>query len=293
MKATDIRTSFFIIIVFLLMFFASILSVGIQKFKENWPKYKCNPAAMPFAGYLGYDTMDNFVQCISSIQSGLMGRFLAPIFTMTKFMTELAGNIMTSISSIQSTIFSLKGLMNNMFSDMTGMFVNIIVKFQGLIIKMKDIFAKLAGTMITIVYMMKGISLTGTSMWDGPIGQFTRDFCFSPDTKLILNNGKIKKIKDIQIGDVLENDIDVIATLKIKNQNPEKNPYYKIWSDKLESYIYVTATHKILDTKDGFIPVETYSRATKTDIQPDVLYCLITENHQIPIGEYTFWDWED
>ena len=81
--------------------------------------------------------------------------------------------------------------------------------------------------------------------------------------------------------------------LKIKNQNPEKNPYYKIWSDKLNSYIYVTATHKILDPKNGFIPVETYSRATKTDVKPEILYCLITENHEIPIGEYTFWDWED
>ena len=61
MRGTDIRTSFFIILVFLAMFLASIISVGIKKFKENWPKYKCNPAAMPFAGTLGYNTMDNFV----------------------------------------------------------------------------------------------------------------------------------------------------------------------------------------------------------------------------------------
>ena len=293
MKGSDIKTSFFILIVFLMMFFATILSVGIKKFKENWPKYKCNPAAMPFAGYLGYDTMGNFVDCISTIQSGLMGRFLAPIFTMTKFLTSLAGNIMSSISALQSTIFNLKFGMNKMFGDITGMFVNIIVKFQKLIMKMKDLFKKLAGTMAVLVYMMQGISYTGTSLWDGPIGQFTRDFCFAPDTKIVLNNGKIKQMKDIEIGDVLENDIEVLATLKIKNQNPEKNPYYKIWSDKLNSYIYVTATHKILDPKDGFIPVETYSRATKTDIKPEILYCLITENHEIPIGEYTFWDWED
>ena len=292
MKGSDIRTSFFIIIVFLLMFFASILSVGIQKFKENWPKYKCNPAAMPFAGYLGYDTMDNFVQCISTIQSGLMGRFLAPIFTMTKFMTELAGNIMGNIASLQSTIFSLKGTMNSMFSDMTGMFVNIIVKFQGLIIKMKDIFAKLGGVMITIVYMMKGLSLSGTSMWDGPIGQFTRDFCFSPDTPVVMDNGKTKLMKDIVIGDFLENDIEVIATLKIKSY--KDNPCYKIWSKKLQKYIFVTGTHKILNPEtQQMINVEQFKNAIKTDIVPDYLSCLITNNHHIPIGEYTFWDWED
>tara|TARA_B100001287_G_C22685054_1_gene532853 strand:+ start:526 stop:1404 length:879 start_codon:yes stop_codon:yes gene_type:complete len=292
MKGSDIRSSFFIIIVFLLMFFASILSVGIQKFKENWPKYKCNPAAMPFAGYLGYDTMDNFVQCISTIQSGLMGRFLAPIFTMTKFMTELAGNIMANIAALQSTIFSLKGTMNSMFSDMTGMFVNIIVKFQGLIIKMKDIFAKLGGTMITIVYMMKGLSLSGTSMWDGPIGQFTRDFCFSPNTPILMDDGKIKKMKDIEIGDFLENDIEVMATLKIKSH--KDNPCYKIWSNKLKDFIYVTGTHKIVNpNNDKLINVEHFPNAVKTNLVPDYLTCLITSNHHIPVGEYTFWDWED
>jgi len=292
MKGSDIRLSFFILFVFLLMFFATILSVGIKKFKENWPRYKCNPAAMPFAGYLGYNAMDNFVECISTIQSGLMGRFLAPIFTMTKFMTQLAGNLMSNIAAIQSTVFNLKNVMNTQFTDITGMFVNIIVKFQKLIIKMKDIFSKLAGTMITLVYMMKGLSLTGTSMWDGPIGQFTRDFCFSPDTLIKMQDGNMKKIKNIEIGEFLENDIEVLATLNIKNVHPD-NPYYKIWSDKLNAFIFVTATHKILDPKNGFIPVETYSRATKTNIQADVLNCLITDNHQIPIGEYIFWDWED
>jgi len=292
MKGSDIRLSFFILVVFLLMFFATILSVGIKKFKENWPRYKCNPAAMPFAGYLGYNAMDNFVECISTIQSGLMGRFLAPIFTMTKFMTQLAGNLMGNIAAIQSTVFNLKNVMNTQFTDITGMFVNIIVKFQKLIIKMKDIFSKLAGTMITLVYMMKGLSLTGTSLWDGPIGQFTRDFCFSPDTLIKMQDGNMKKIKNIEIGEFLENDIEVLATLNIKNVHPN-NPFYKIWSDKLNNYIYVTATHKILDPKDGFIPVETYNRATKTNIQADVLNCLITDNHQIPIGEYIFWDWED
>jgi len=292
MKGSDIRLSFFILFVFLLMFFATILSVGIKKFKENWPRYKCNPAAMPFAGYLGYNAMDNFVECISTIQSGLMGRFLAPIFTMTKFMTQLAGNLMGNIAAIQSTVFNLKNVMNTQFTDITGMFVNIIVKFQKLIIKMKDIFSKLAGTMITLVYMMKGLSLTGTSLWDGPIGQFTRDFCFSPDTLIKMQDGNMKKIKNIEIGEFLENDIEVLATLNIKNVHPN-NPFYKIWSDKLNNYIYVTATHKILDPKDGFIPVETYNRATKTNIQADVLNCLITDNHQIPIGEYIFWDWED
>ena len=68
--------------------------------------------------------------------------------------------------------------------------------------------------------------------------------------------------------------------------------------DKLDNYIYVTGEHKILvDNKkkdiEGFKPVSEVSYALKTDICDEELSCLITSNHRIPIGEYTFWDWED
>ena len=44
---------------------------------------------------------------------------------------------------------------------------------------------------------------------------------------------------------------------------------------------------------DNYIEVKDYKLAKKTDYWDETLYCLITDNHQIPIGEYTFWDWED
>ena len=44
---------------------------------------------------------------------------------------------------------------------------------------------------------------------------------------------------------------------------------------------------------DNYIPVKDYKDAIKTGAFDNVLYCLITDNHQIPIGEFTFWDWED
>ena len=126
----DVMASFLIFVVFGIIFLGLVIAAMAKNIEKNWPKYKCNPAAMPFAGYLGHDTMGNFVDCISTIQSGLMGRFLAPLFTMTKFMTQIAGNIMGSIAAIQGTLFNLKGVMNSQFTDITGMFVNIIVKFQ-------------------------------------------------------------------------------------------------------------------------------------------------------------------
>ena len=44
---------------------------------------------------------------------------------------------------------------------------------------------------------------------------------------------------------------------------------------------------------DNYVEVKDYKLSKKTDYWDETLYCLITDNHQIPIGEYTFWDWED
>ena len=107
-----------------------------------------------------------------------------------------------------------------------------------------------------------------------------------------MNDSKIKKMKDIEIGDILENNNKVISVVQIKGDS--ENPFYKITSKELETDILVTGTHKIYDEEqDKFIPVEDFKHAKKTFFWGPKMYCLITETHQIPIGEYTFWDWED
>ena len=71
-----------------------------------------------------------------------------------------------------------------------------------------------------------------------------------------------------------------------------KVPFYKVFSHKLNDFIYVTGSHHI--EEDGkFIRTDQSKYAVKTDIVEDVWTCLITSTHNIPIGEYTFWDWAD
>ena len=107
-----------------------------------------------------------------------------------------------------------------------------------------------------------------------------------------MNDGSLKKMKDIVIGDTLKDGIDVIATLKIKGGT--EHCFYKIWSDKLQNDILVTGSHKIIDPKSNkLISVENCDLAEKTNKYSDTLSCLITSNHIIPVGEYKFWDWED
>ena len=56
----------------------------------------------------------------------------------------------------------------------------------------------------------------------------------------------------------------------------------------------ITGSHYIYDSTVGkFVKVENYSGAKITKKKSKILSCLITSTHKIPVGEHTFWDWED
>jgi hypothetical protein len=118
------------------------------------------------------------------------------------------------------------------------------------------------------------------------VGKF---FCFSPNTQVRLKSGELVHMKDLKLGDVLVGGVIVDATMQIRN---ESDPYYKIYSKELNDYIYVTGRHYI---KHGekYVQVKDFPNAEPTDNIDGILNCLVTSDHTIPVGEYTFWDWED
>ena len=120
--------------------------------------------------------------------------------------------------------------------------------------------------------------------------RFKRVFrCFSPETPIQLRNGKMVLIKNLKLGDTLINGSVVDAVMKIKNYN---DPYYKIYSPELKRDIYVTGKHYV---RDGvkYVQVKNLPNAKPTDKIDDVVSCLVTSDHKIPVGNMVFWDWED
>jgi len=298
----DLIKLILIIIVFAILFGRMAVSMKFNDLKVNWHKHRCSPLVMPFAGALGYNTSDNFNYCIGDVQSKMMGHYLEPTQYILGKGTDLVGEVSGSMNFIRVFLAKIRNATKGMVGDAYGMMVNIILQFQKLVIKLKDTMGKLIGTMATIMYLLEGTYYTGKSIQNGPIG-ITIDVlsggsCFSKNTKIKLNNGRIKNIKDVALGDILENGSHVCGTLKLKGGST--NPYYKIWSDILQENIYVTGTHHIYkhddsdkNILDNYVEVKDFEKAKKTGAYDNVLYCLITDNHQIPIGEYTFWDWED
>jgi len=269
---------------------------SIQEIKANWPLYRCNPMYMPLSDNIEQD----FAFCIQNMQSNYMGYLLEPLTFITGSLSNIMGGFMNDINNVRYMFSNIRGYMSNIFQSIFGVFLNLVIAFQKIIISIKDIFGKTTGILVSFLYILDGSIKTMGSAWNGPSGMLVRSLgkCFHPDTNIKLKNGNIIKIKDINLGDILENGSVVQATMKINNTDiTTYEDLYVIKNNGVNNGvnnqdILVTGSHLIYN--DGiFIAVKDYKEAVKSDIKTDVLSCLITSDHRIQIGSKIFWDWED
>jgi hypothetical protein len=264
----------------------------LAEIKANWPLYRCNPMYMPLAD----DMESNFVYCIQSMQTNFMGYLLEPLTFLTGSINNVLGSFLNDINFVRAMFDKIRNFISSIIQSVFGVFLNLVIEFQKITIGIKDLIGKTIGIMTTLMYVIDGSVLTMKSTWNGPPGQLVQALgkCFSPDTSVKLQNGAIKYMKDIDLGDILENGSIVESVMKIDNKR-EKNPFYVIRNGGVNGEdIFVTGSHLVFDNKlDKFIKTENYSKASKTNIIPQWFSCLITSDNKIKIGSENFWDWED
>ncbi len=174
MKSTDIAFTIFIIVIFLGLYVANILAIGIKKVKDDWPLYRCSPAVMPFASIFGHDVGDNFIQCIQATQTGYMDFLMLPLNYVISLVGRVAANIVKHTETIRKFIGKLRDKIMGIFKNIFGVFSNIIIGFQRIIIAMRDLVGKLAGIFATLMFVMQSALLVMQSLWGGIFGQMVR-----------------------------------------------------------------------------------------------------------------------
>ena len=276
-----------------ILYIAGVFYYGqIAQIKANWPLYRCNPMYM----YLADDIESNFVYCIQNMQTGFMGYLLQPLTYVTSSISHMLGGFMSEINMVRGMFDKIRGFLTSTIQSVFGVFLNLVIEFQKITISINDLIGKLIGSMVSLMYILSGSITTMNSTWNGPPGQMIRALgkCFYPETSVKLKNGTIKAMKDIDLGDILENGSIVESVMKIDNkQNPI--PLYVIKNAGINKEdIYVTGSHLVLnnDTKQ-FIKTEDYFKAELSDKKVEWFSCLITSDHKIQIGNEIFWDWED
>ena len=291
MNGYDITLTIVILIVFVILFLAPILSVGIQNIRNNWTEYRCNPVVMPFAGLFGESPTQTFTFCIQSMLKDFMGFLLIPLQQSIKVIQNIGGGFETAINDVRKVISSIRSFVTAIIQEVFGVLLNILVEIQKLMINVKDMVAKMIGIMTTLLFMVYGSMEAMQSAWNGPPGQLMRALCFRSSTKLRLSNGELREISNLDLGDVLKDGSIITGTLKLKNTNNES--FYVLNNGENGENIFVTGCHMIKDNDGQFIPVKKHLESKITNEKDDTLYCLMTSSSKIVIGERTFWDWND
>ena len=297
MKTSDITLSIFIILIFIFLYVFNILSVGIQKIKDDWPQYRCNPMVMPFASVFGYDTVSNFSFCIQNMMSSYMGYLMQPLHYSFSVLGNISKDINDALTGVRAFFNNIRNFIKNIIQTVFGVFLNILIEFQRVTINIKDIFAKLIGIMATLMYTLEGTVYTMESGWNGPPGQLVRALCFHPDTKVELKDGTLYSMKDLPLNSILKTGSKVCAVMNISNVN-EKGEFieklYSVDGGANNENILVSGSHLIYNNEiKQFVHVEDLSNVIISDINSPNFACLITSDHIIPIGKHIFHDWED
>jgi len=276
---------------FLIQIFAMFYFSAIADIKKDWPKYRCNPIFMPLSDNIEKD----FVYCIQTMQTNFMGYLLQPINYILNVLSSFGTDFTQSLNLVRTSLSSTRSLFTSITQNIFGVFLNLVIEFQKITIGIKDLVGKIIGIMVTVMYLIDGSVKTLQSTWNGPPGQMVKalgGLCFHPDTKITLKNGTTKTLREVDLGDVLQNNSRIHATMKIDNVT--KECYYRMPGTRDDTDILVTGSHLVFCNKiSRFIEVKDHPDAVKTEEIGDWFTCFITDDHTLQIDQYIFWDWED
>ena len=271
-----------LLIIFCIIIYAIISAASnVKNVKENWPKYRCSPSVMPFTKLFGHDPKQNFEFCMQNIFNKHAQPYMNSSSGMFSNFTGTLGTILGSINSLRITLSSLGGGINNVFSEFTNRISSFFFRLQITAISIKAMIGRMYAILFSIMYMgMSGLtgmqSFTNTFLFS-----FLDAFCFPGDTELKTDRGMIP-IKDIKIGDVIENS-RVTATFHFYAKG---QPMVRIGKTVVSTNHYVV--HEGRTIKAVYHP-----DAVKISDWDSDLYCLNTHDHHITIDGLTFLDYDE
>jgi len=278
-----------LLFIFLSGWIAMLSVADIEEVKRNWPKYRCRPNILPFAGFYGYNTGENFTFCLNNMFGAELAEALGPVFGILSTIVTTLVTILQVANSLRIQLATMMGGINTVFQNFSDRFKQLVASVQQSAYRMKLLMGRLYGTFFAIIYMsIAGITtvdnFTKTILFD-----FLDTFCFDPDTLVEIKDKGTIPVKDVQIGDVfLKTGSKVTSTFAFDSDGQQMV--------ELPGAIIVSTNHYIyslgswIQARDH---PEAVSKGRWEGGKERPLICFNTSDHRIPIGSYTFLDYDE
>ena len=209
---------------------------------------------------------------------------------MSKTQAVLVAGLYTSLGSY----YTLKSLIGVIFEVIIIIFIVIIAILAVMIIACGffpfywpvAIAAILSITVSSIIFSKMANFFSDTLHVQSKLFPSVPSACFDKNVELVMNDGSKKKIIDIIVGDILQNNNLVTTRIQV---SAKANNMFTL------NGVIVSESH-ILKYNDKWIPVAEHPdriEIEKTNYKEEYLYCLNTSSKQIIINDLIFTDWDE
>lgn len=279
------------------------ISINKSEIQKNWASYRCRPYIIPFVGVLkkvgvapsNVVVSENYAQCSHSMFEAMFEIAMAPFISIIGKQNTVLKGIIDDMNQSRKVIYYMRDNIKKAnrdiylrlyetYSRLAALF-NVVKKYIYLIIKLfKDLFGILIFSAATMA-----------SVWNGPIMGVAEFFCFPGETFINMDNGEYKMIKDINIGDILQDGSYVIGCHKVCGKGMQMYSYQNN-NHLVEMFpnkqIHVSGSHLVYENNIP-IRVEDSQYATKVNDVYNYVYCLETSNSKININDVIFADYSE
>jgi len=137
----------------------------LQEVKQDWPKYRCRPDVMPFAGWInapeGTDPMEytkqNFMDCNSNITKSVFDQPMVMVYAGFNVVMKIFKNILDVIEKLRLFLNKIRETLKDLFLAIFNRIQNVIIPVQVMLIKMVDFFEKIKGILATFLLTFVGV----------------------------------------------------------------------------------------------------------------------------------------
>ena len=255
--------------------------LGRQKIDDD---LLCKPHVIPFVNktWAGVSFDQNFKNCMSHKGNSMFLNMMKPYLNMVHEVQEQVDSQNSKLNNLGNIVDMFQQKIKSMSDEIYGKMKSIVDKIIRIKNKIYDIikniflvFKSMIWSVINLLYAIKSIN----NILDGiPF------ICFDENTSIKTIDNKNILIKNIQVGDILEDKSEVLGVIKSKYTN--QNIY-------LYKNIIVTGDHFVYEDEKHKTVSECKEATLIKEYHKEYLYCLITSTQRIVINDIVFSDYFD
>lgn len=155
------------IVIFLFMSAITYFQIQnkLQEVKQEWPKYRCRPDVMPFAGWINAPegiapldyTKQNFMQCSANTTKSVFDQPMIMVYAIFNVVMNIFKSILEVIEKFRLFLNKIRDTLKELFLAIFNRIQNIIIPIQNMLIKMVDFFEKIKGMLATYLLTFVGV----------------------------------------------------------------------------------------------------------------------------------------